>query len=262
MEPDHPKPLHSQRPRINRAAEQGLDVVAKRQHPTMGGGNLSGAPPSNTAPTNYIPPDNSLPQVLRFGVDSLYLSYRGELTSEWAQRLEGLKNSAKSQDERDQAQAQVKIGEHLLEVKAKGRGMFTYVLVDNCYQIALASNNSQSLPLAYVQVSSELLTAIGTTQAEQKLTYIINTLGCNVEGPSISRVDLFADFLLDTDIASWPPSSWITRAHRLDMHHVRRQFSGWSIGMGGSMGARLYDKTLELEKSKKNYLKPLWKAAG
>ncbi|MDI1293143.1 MAG: hypothetical protein PSV18_10415 [Methylobacter sp.] len=41
----------------------------------------SGAPPSNTAPANYINPPETT-KLLRFGVDSLYLSYPGKLASE------------------------------------------------------------------------------------------------------------------------------------------------------------------------------------
>ncbi|MFZ2170991.1 MAG: hypothetical protein WAW61_15310, partial [Methylococcaceae bacterium] len=78
----------------------------------------------------------------------------------------------------------------------------------------------------------------------------------------ISRVDLFVDFTSPVKMNSWDQSAWVTRAHNIASYSLRRHFSGWSIGMGGVMGARLYNKTLELEKSKKDYLKPLWKMAG
>lgn len=262
MKSDPAKPQDRQAPQINRAADQGVDAAAQRQLPPLDGGNLSGALPSNTAPANYIddPSDNC--QTLRCGVDSLYLSYRGELSSEWSERLELLKETARSKAESEQALAQVKIGEHLFEVKPKGRGKFTYVLVDNCFHIAISGNGAHSLPLAYVQVSSELLTAAGPLQAEQALNYVVHTLGRSIGSPSVSRADLFVDFTTEAPIHSWPPTAWITRAHRLDMHHVRRQFSGWSIGMGGDIGARLYDKTLEIQKSKKDYLKFLWADTG
>lgn len=230
---------------------------------TAGGGNNgeAGAPPSNTAPANYIQ-SGSDPKILRYGVDSLYLSYPGSLSTDWAQRLDGLKLAAQSQNDSEEALAQVRIGEHLFEVLGRGRGKYMYVLVDNCFQIALSSTKSKSLPLAYVQISSEYLTALGVIQAESNLRYIINSLGLVSGPPTISRVDLFADFLSDVDMTGWPAGAWVTRAHKVDNHHIRRQFTGWSIGMGGPMGARLYNKTLELEHSKKDYLRPLWKTAG
>ena len=221
----------------------------------------SGAPPSNTAPANYINTTNNT-KILRFGVDSLYLSYPGQLASEWDQRLTGLKLAAQSQEETQEAKAQVKIGEHLFEVKGKGGERFSFVLVDNCFHIQLSGYNSHALPLAYVQLSSELLTTLSVQEAVSSLSTIIKSFGLVTGEPQISRVDLFVDFTSPVEMNSWDQSAWVTRAHNIASYSLRRRFSGWSIGMGGVMGARLYDKTLELEKSKKDYLKPLWKMAG
>lgn len=221
----------------------------------------SGAPPSNTAPANYTD-DPGNPLLLRQGVDSLYLSYPGDLASGWNQRLQGLKLAARAQAEIEQGQAQVRIGDHLLEVSDRGQGRFAFVLVDNCYRLALSSSQSTSLPLAYVQLSSDCLTALGVEAAEADLAYIVNTLG-HVRAPAnLSRVDVFADFVSAVPMDAWSPQAWVTRAHQINSHHVQGRFSGWSIGLGGVVAARLYDKTLELERSRKDYLKPLWTAAG
>jgi hypothetical protein len=48
----------------------------------------------------------------------------------------------------------------------------------------------------------------------------------------------------------------------LAAYAVDNQFSGWTVGLGGALSARLYDKTIELQKSKKDYLKVLWAAQG
>jgi hypothetical protein len=61
---------------------------------------------------------------------------------------------------------------------------------------------------------------------------------------------------------SWHRDAWVTRAQDIDTYSRQRAFTGWSIGLGGDIGARLYDKTLELKKSRKDYLKPLWSAKG
>jgi hypothetical protein len=47
---------------------------------------------------------------LRFGIDSLYLSYHGKLADEWNIKLDNLKTIAQSEDEAEQALAQVSIG--------------------------------------------------------------------------------------------------------------------------------------------------------
>jgi hypothetical protein len=226
----------------------------------------AGASPSNTAPANCILTPNTPPsptfQLLRFGIDSLYLSYPGTLSHEWERDLENLKGIAQSDDPGERATAQVEIGGHLFEVKDKGKRRYPYVLVDNCYHLQISRSSAKSLPLAYVQLCSELLTALSVTDAEQALRFIVNTLG-RVDGDTqISRVDLFADFVSDVSMESWHRDAWVTRAQDIDTYSRQRTFTGWSIGLGGVIGARLYDKTLELKKSRKEYLKPLWSAAG
>ena len=235
------------------------DAQAPVQPPTVEPGK--GAPPTNRAPCNYNT-ENFKP--LRFGVDSLYLSYPGVLAEDWDYKLADLKELAQSESERQQALAQVVIGKHLFEVRDKGMGRFSYVLVDNCYHIQASNSRSKSLPLAYVQISSEYLSTVGVEQAEASLRFIANTLGVVKEPANVSRVDLYVDFCADLRMDTFDPlEDWVTRTGAIDLHYRYGQFSGWSFGMGGDISARLYDKTLEVEKkSHKFYLHELWHAAG
>lgn len=218
-----------------------------------------GAPPTNRAPYKYNP---EFFQPLRFGVDSLYLSYPGVLASDWENKLKTLKDMAQSEKENEVALAQVVICSHLFEVKDKGKGRFSYVLVDNCYHIQVSNGNAQALPLAYVQISSEYLATVDVEEAEKALSYIVNTLGVVKEPANISRADLFVDFVTNVELDKFHPDHWVTRSHSLDMHWRYGKFSGWSIGLGGDVSARLYDKTLEIEKkSKKYYLHDMWREA-
>lgn len=225
------------------------------------GEDSQGTPPSNTVPLKYNPEKSKL---LRFGVDSLYLSYPGVLSEEWDQKLSSLKELAQQEDELSQSIAQVTICEHLFEVRDKGAGRFSYVLVDNAYRIQASNSRSKSLPLAYVQISSEYLTHAGIEKAEEALRHIVNTLGVVNEPANISRVDLFADFCADCEMDAFEPlRDWVTRVETMSLHYSYGRFSGWSFGSGGDIVARLYDKTLEVEKkSHKFYLHELWQAAG
>lgn len=220
---------------------------------------VEGAPPSNTAPGNYNPETF---QTLRFGVDSLYLSYPGILAEDWDRKLAELKELAQSESETQQALAQIVIGDHLFEVRDKGRGRFSYVLVDNSFHIQASNGRSRALPLAYVQISSEYLAAVGVERAEQSLHFIVNTLGLVKEPANVSRVDLYVDFCANVGMDLFNPlESWVTRTQSIDLHYRYGQFSGWSFGLGGDVSARLYDKTLEIEKkSRKFYLHELWRA--
>ncbi len=220
----------------------------------------SGAPPCNTAPDNCIGGRHFRP--LRVGVDSLYLSYPGTVAPSWEARLHELKLAARSPEEAESATAQVKIGEHLFEVLGRGEGRFAYVLADNCFRVLVPSIESRNLPLAHVKFSSELLTVQGLLSAEAAAGFIAGTLGNVTEPPKVSRVDLCADVATAYPMDSWKVDAWVTRAHRLDPHYILGQFSGWSIGSGGPLVCRLYDKTRELQRKPREYLQNIWRAAG
>ena len=78
----------------------------------------------------------------------------------------------------------------------------------------------------------------------------------------VARVDLFVDFISSLDFDSVPVDHWITRAEEKAKYYQRDCFSGWTVGRGGDISARLYDKTLEIHKSKKYWLHEPWRASG
>lgn len=228
-------------------------------------GTDGGTPPSNTVPPNSTPQGF---KALRFGIDSLYLSYSGLMSDEWDSRLTELKEQAQSEDERIRALAQIKIGSHLFEVSGKGMRRFHYVLRDNCYTIQLSRGITQSnMPLAYVQISSDYLNAAGPEAAEADLTTVIQTFGLAMGTPNVSRADIYLDFTCDEDLSNVEPRHWVTRANLMAKYYDCKQeepFTGWSIGMGGELGARLYNKMVEIltQSPHKAYLFNLWQEAG
>ncbi|MHB8425410.1 MAG: replication initiation factor [Gammaproteobacteria bacterium] len=173
-----------------------------------------------------------------------------------------MKLTARSPEEAESATAQAKIGKHRFEVSGRGEGRFAYVLADNCFRVLVPGGESKNLPLAHVKFSSELLTVQGLLSAETAAGFVAGTLGNVTELPKVSRVDLCADVATDYPMDSWEVDAWVTRAHRTDRHDVQGQFSGWSIGSGGPLVCRLYDKTRELERKPRGYLTVLWREAG
>lgn len=216
-----------------------------------------GTPPSNTVPNNC---NSEYFKLLRFGVDSLYLSYPGELLPEVDDELKDLKQIAQSPEQHLQVQAQYPVGKHIFEVKSSGKGFFPYVLRDNAYHIQLS--RSRSIPFAYVQLSSEYLTHKAPLDAEKALYDILGQLGTIQESANVSRIDLFVDFVTSENMESWDRHAWVTRASAINAYSVEREFSGWMIGAGGVISCRLYNKTLEIRQSKKTYLFELWHKAG
>lgn len=216
---------------------------------TRGG---EGAQPSITAPGNSI-------RVIRHGIDSLYVSFPGTLDPDAAIALEKRKQFAQNSDERFTARAFIEIADHFFTVLPRGRGRYAYVIEDGWFSIQLSS--AVSLPMAYVQIRSEYLTAVGAEEAIRTVCTIIREFG-ECSAPSISRVDLFADFIGDHDLPTQPGFAWVKRCRKRDIHEEGDRINGISFGLGNEVSARLYDKTLEITKSLKNYLKPLWAAQG
>lgn len=229
------------------------------------GGAGRDAPPSNTASHSYN--GDCYVKILRIGVDSLYLSYYGDLGANVEADLAGKKLQAQSRDPKERALAQWKIGDHIFEVSDKGQrvagqGGFPYILEDNAYRICLASGTSRSLPLAYVKISSACLAHKGPEAAVEELHDIIDYFGITDRYPNISRIDLYADFQTNVDMESFPRLAWLTRAGSVNTYSVRKKFSGYTIGQGGPISSRLYDKTLEIQTSHKTYFLDLWNRAG
>lgn len=224
----------------------------------------SDAPALDTTLTNRVSNKYNTEyfKALRWGVDSLYLSFAGSLHSDQEANLDRLKKLAQAEQIADQAVAQLQINHHIFEVKDKGTGMFPYVLDDNCFRIQLSRSRAKSMPMAYVKISSEYLTHKSINDVMVDLTAVLEMLGSLESQAKVSRIDLFADFSSNEDMESWGRNAWVTRSEKINQYAIKGEFSGWSIGMGSTMAARLYHKMLEILTSGKNYLIPLWTEAG
>lgn len=253
-----------------RSASQAESHDAAAQPPGHGVSLDTGAPPSNTAPANYQEgkPDQLL--ILRNGIDSVYLSFPGHLSFQKHIELEKLKKLAKSDHREEQALAIYPYGEYQFKVLRHGKGNFPYVLKNNCYHIQLAGHAAKQLPLAYVQITSEWLIQKGINAAVEELKAIIDPFRRrNPQGelepvgePTISRVDLFVDFTFSINLERLERRHWVGRSRDIATFSKGGEFTGWAIGLGGRIVCRLYDKTLEIIRSGKEYLKPLWHQAG
>lgn len=221
-----------------------------------GSEGISGAPPGNTAPDN----SNFIYQPLRWGIDSLYLSYPGSLSESRLDQLRSLKTQAQGLPH-EAAKAQLQLGSHVFEVKDKSSGLFAFTLVDDAFMIRLASGKSKKLPMAYVQVSSRVLSHKSPAEVETELRALLRSLG-DVQAPKVSRVDLYLDFASDIDMEGWRRNAWVTHAQAVHQYAEDKTFTGWTIGAGGVLMARLYHKLLECKKSGKEYLQGLWREAG
>jgi hypothetical protein len=243
-----------------------------REH--EGGAAEMGATPFNKAPS--VP----IIRVLRYGIDSLFLSFQGRIFKEREAQLADLKKFAQSDDPSQRADAQLEIGDHLFEVKDKGSRAFSYCLADKGFFIKLnksrqirrkeaeellergyVPSSQKTLPFASVQISSEYLTAVGPLAAMEELRGILSELGL-VDSEKVSRADLFVDFTTDFDFSYLQSNDFVTNCKSFHRFEEKPHFSGVSMGMGGNIGFRQYNKILEMKLRPRDYLLPLWLAAG
>ncbi len=142
-----------------------------------------GSTPTNREPYNC---NNEYFKPLRLGVDSLYLSYQGDLFPEVQERLTELKQLAQHPEIDQQALAQYTIAGHVFEVNDKGPKLFPFVLVDGAFQIQL-SRASKKLPMAYVKLSSRYLCSVTPKEAESRLCAILSKFGTFTDSAHVSR---------------------------------------------------------------------------
>jgi hypothetical protein len=196
------------------------------------------------------------------GIDSLYVSYKGVLREGLKEYLEERKRKAQSDDEMEQVFARMSIDDHAFEVMDRGAKGFSFILVDNWYRIQVSGSRRKVLPVIYVKISSKLLTGYGPERSVSKLRKIVERLLVEIEGETISRVDIFADFTTDVELDKIEDISWVTRAKNHAYYRQCGSFTGMSIGLGGVISARIYDKTLEIGVSYKYYLREIWEKQG
>lgn len=219
-----------------------LPVPAQQERAAHG--DDLGTKSSNTVPPTSINQSNT--RILRTGVDSLYLSYHGDMHGDAAIRLAKLKQLAQSEKGSESVLAQFKAGDQLLEVLGHGRPPYTYVLVDGWFRLEVAKADAMQLPMVYGKIASSLLTAMGHDSAVDALGSVISAIGSTDSQPNVSRIDICADFTTDCLLDQLDELEFVSKARSSSRHRVASEFSGFSFAAGSPTSARLYNKTLEI----------------
>ncbi|RXS42917.1 hypothetical protein EST55_03960 [Idiomarina sp. 29L] len=216
-----------------------------------------GANPCNTAPPKY-----TLIEVFNQGIDSLYLSYSGALSKERNDELERLKLLAQSSSIEEKACAYMHLCDMDFVVQRMGYKQYSYVIRNSLFRIRIASMKAPNLPVAYVEISSELLNVSGFESALAISDSIVAELVGEPRFPKISRIDICADFSCPVDWSTFKENQWVCRSKKKQTFHENGVLTGFMFGAGGEISARLYDKTQEIVASKKDFFKDIWRESG
>ena len=214
--------------------------------------------------------DNFLPdqdvRVVSSGIDTLYIGYDVNVNKEILSLLEEKKAEAKEKEGKFEGvqvtlqaglSPQMTTGEKEFTMRPVGYPRYAYVLKNEDLDIWISSHNGMPYPNVYVYFRSLFLSS---SSAEAAVDFVRTLLEENlglITSEKVSRVDMCADFS-GVSLTLEDMTKFVTSAGRRDIHVVKKdQVSGFSFG-NGSIVARVYDKTLEIKKHKKDYMYELW----
>jgi hypothetical protein len=194
--------------------------------------------------------------VLAAGIDSLYVSFKGEVDAARLDDIELLKVRAQ---EAGQPQLVLSPRDRKALVQASGWGSYRYWL--RCGDFDVFVGRGRSLSAVYTRIASEFIHEVGPLDALADLKSFVGSLLLGqTEQTVCSRADIYTDF------QGWVPRSedydrFITRSRRntchIAVHHDGRRFTGFTFGRD-AMVARLYDKSLEIVQSGKAWMREVW----
>lgn len=203
---------------------------------------------------NFVPDQDV--RVVSSGIDTLYIGYDVNVNKEILSLLEEKKAEAKEKEGKFEG-VQVNLGDSVFTMRPVGVARYAYVLKNTDLSLWISSKNGMPYPNVYVCFRSLFLSS---SSAEAAVDFVRTLLEENlglITSEKVSRVDMCADFS-GVSLTLEDMTKFVTSAGRRDIHVVKKdQVSGFSFG-NGSIVARVYDKTLEIKKHKKDYMYELW----
>lgn len=216
---------------------------------------LGGWEPSNTHPPNT--------RVLVSGVDTLHLGYLGRLREDVANSLEErrarlLAIDASARTPWEGAEAEVRIGDLAFSFQPHAKNGYRFLLTNGDATLLIRAKPVARVPLVIVQLRSHFLWTAGWMRAAAiagEIAALLLEPG-SLEEPMVSRVDLCADF------QGWVPlkddlDRFVCRADYRTAHNFKSNLSGFTFGRDG-ISARLYDKSREILRSGKEWMRAVW----
>lgn len=170
-------------------------------------------------------------------------------------------NSKKAKSKNSVEPIEIEINDICFEVNKKGAPFYSYYLKSNDFSICFAEKITPYNSPIIVLLHSRFLWSYGYKKAYNLFWDWFDGLNAHVLGTKISRLDI----CVDTDEISFVPSdidSFVTRAKFINKHYVKNNFTGFSIGKGKTIMARIYDKTAEVKGSQKDWFYEIWKENG
>jgi hypothetical protein len=144
-------------------------------------------------------------------------------------------------------------------IKQPQGGPYRIVLDNDRLNISLGNRvPSEHSPSVYVQVKSEFIHSAGIKAARQQVLDVVHEIyDSPPQREQVSRVDLFVDIPWSKRFNPGDVEKFITRAKSKAVFYDGDRVSGFTLGKDRIV-ARIYNKTLEIRKSGKDWLLDRW----
>lgn len=218
---------------------------------------MTNSPPSNVS---LLPDEPG--RVLATGIDSLVLAVEGYwLSDDTFKFLASVKEQAKKalKDSPVVVTFADGNGSWPFNVKPHGAGGYEWLLVSRDLTMKIGNWRTQEQrPNVMIEIRAETLWTHGPESLVKRVSMLLSLLGLKVVCIKPSRVDLTRDILLrEGDWSLRLLENFVTRAVDTAVYFKHRKLSGFTIGSGDLL-VRLYDKPLEIRKSKKLWMYDIW----
>jgi len=186
------------------------------------------------------------------GVDALYMSGHAQPPEQVFERLKVAREIAVESDE----PVGIEFGHVDFNVEPHGFGRYKYCLRDAFGIIGVSP--SEKLPTVRIQPKSEFLHRAGVEEVVKFYHRLLEREMGDVE-LTASRLDLYID------TQGWSPRiderhKFVRRASGVSSYEENDEFTGLTFGKRstGTVYARIYDKTIEINKKKDYFVEQVW----
>ncbi|MFW6026191.1 MAG: hypothetical protein ACOCRX_07600 [Candidatus Woesearchaeota archaeon] len=212
--------------------------------------------------TNIMEDGNYNINRLAYGIDTLEMVFYGDIDSSIIDRLEHLKN----RESNDGENTVIKLGSQNFYVLPHGAKRYKYIIKNNLLNIKLTERiKNDTYPNVYVRLSSEFLWLHSEEKAYKKLKNILNTF-MEIDIEKISRVDIALDLeKVHNVFCSTKLKEYIVSKAKTRTASWEADGDAWSWYIGSKKSnhfIRIYNKTKEIKKRKKDFIKAIWNNNG
>ena len=186
------------------------------------------------------------------GVDAAYLSGWAHLSESLIDRL----NAARQRAQLIESPVDFEFGGQTFQVQSFGVLKYRFRLDHPNGMIGVSPGGH--LPTFFIQPRAEFIHSLGPAEAVRWFRDVVEA-ECMFVQLSVRRADLFADFQGLT-ISGDDRHRFVSRAKKRTTDEDDEIFNGLRFGRRstGTICARLYDKTIEIEESRAFYWREMW----